>query len=95
MLREKMKEVLKDNVCEVQFTKVDGALRTMRCTLMQDSLPPLKTDGKQRPENLDTIPVWDVEAEGWRSFRLDSVKSFGTVSSNMEDGSIVELLELG
>jgi hypothetical protein len=95
MLREKMKEVLKDNVCEVQFTKVDGTLRTMRCTLMQDSLPPLKTDGKQHPENLDIIPVWDVEAEGWRSFRLDSVKSFGTVSSNMEDGSIVELLELG
>ena len=95
MPREKMKELLRENVCEVQFLKADKTLRTMRCTLMPESLPPLKTDGKQRAENLDIIPVWDVEAEGWRSFRVDSVKSFGTVSSNMEDGSIVELLELG
>ena len=79
MLREKMREILQANVCEVQFTKADGSPRTMRCTLMPDSLPPLKTDGKQRAENLDIVPVWDVEAEGWRSFRVDSVKSFATV----------------
>ena len=92
MLREKMQEILRENVVEVQFTKADGSLRTLRCTLMPDSLPPLKTDGKQRAENLDVIPVWDVEAEGWRAFRIDSVKSFGTVHGH----DVTELdLELG
>ena len=88
-----MREILRENVCEVQFTKADGSLRTMRCTLMPDSLPPSKpAEGKPRAENLDVVPVWDVEAEGWRSFRIDSVKSFGTVHGCI-DGSVIELVE--
>lgn len=68
---------LKDHVMEVTFVKVNGDRRIMRCTLDQRVIP---HDGKHldeqhsRKENLDVIACWDVRANGWRSFRVDSVE---------------------
>jgi hypothetical protein len=28
----------------------------------------------KKPENLNTVVVWDLQADGWRSFRVDSVE---------------------
>jgi hypothetical protein len=28
----------------------------------------------KRPENPDVLAVWDMDNNGWRSFRIDSVK---------------------
>jgi hypothetical protein len=72
--------MLSERVVTVKFKKVDGSERTMKCTLLHNIVPqPLKTVAednttiKERRENENVVAAWDVEAEGWRSFRLDSV----------------------
>lgn len=56
----------------VTFRKVStGEIRKMLCTLEQSKLPALM--GSNHRKNMDVLPVWDIEAEGWRSFRLDTV----------------------
>lgn len=78
--REYLLEQLRLGVVEVDFTKVNGESRTMRCTLRGDLLPQetkptvdtLKAD---KPVNENVIPVYDLDAKGWRSFRIDSLKS--------------------
>lgn len=71
-----LSELLKNNVMTVTFTKVDGTERTMRCTLLPEYLP-ADTSGKQLlTEGVrNNLSVWDIEAAGWRSFRVDSVKN--------------------
>ena len=66
---------LQSNKCWVTFTKVNGELRTMWCTLDPEFLPKQielinETESKEVPTS---IPVWDLEKNGWRSFRVDSV----------------------
>lgn len=87
---KEMKELLKSNVCEVVFTKVDGTERTMRATLkpdiitfMEDTLAVKKEDNTPkhtRKANDNVISCYDIEKAGWRSFKVDSVKSFKIVN---------------
>lgn len=78
--RFKLKEDLKNGVVTVVFEKVDGSERTMRCTLSDLYVPQVLSeyDGQEarpaRQLNDNVQPVWDIDAQGWRSFRLDSVK---------------------
>lgn len=81
MTRQEMIEKLVNGKCKVIFTKKDGTERTMMCTLSEDMIPQATKDDplsqkKVRAVNEEVLPVWDVEAEGWRSFRVDSVVSF-------------------
>jgi len=73
--RDTLKSNLKEWIMTVFFEKKDGSLRTMRCTLASQHLPVAEEKESKRKENLDTISVWDLENNGWRSFRLDKVKS--------------------
>lgn len=58
------------------FTKSDGTEREMRCTLREDLIQSTeKKTERTKKENADVMSVWDLEKSGWRSFRLDSVKS--------------------
>jgi hypothetical protein len=70
-------EQLNNSVITVTFEKVDGSMRTMRCTLIPSYLP--EEYRSTKPMLTETTPltvsVWDVEQSGWRSFRLDSVRS--------------------
>lgn len=66
---------LKDNVCEVNFTKVNGEVRIMKCTL-QDSYILETTSETTKKPNTDILSVWDIEKSAWRSFRVDSLNSF-------------------
>lgn len=77
MNRYQLKQSLQNGVVTVVFEKADGTLREMRCTLQADIMPPqlLQESESSRVENLDTLAVWDVENGGWRSFRMDSIKS--------------------
>jgi len=72
MTRNEMMEMLQASTCQVDFTKVNGDTRNMTCTLREDIIP--------APVNEEVIPVWDVKAEGWRSFRVNSVTGFNAVS---------------
>jgi len=76
---------LKEGVCIVNFTKQSGEERVMQCTLKEDLLPPADkadplTQKKVRSVTEEVVVVWDIEKQGWRSFRVDSVKTFSAVA---------------
>jgi len=80
---EAMREILRSGSHQVVFTKVDGTERKMTCTLDESFIPSdflPKSEGEKRrktaaqPANL--IQVFDIENQGWRSFRFENVKSF-------------------
>ncbi len=68
----------------VIFTKVDGTERTMRCTLVPAKLPVIVEDPekpkKERKQNPDVLPVFDLDKNEWRSFRWSSVKSYDIIN---------------
>lgn len=66
--------ILEQSIVEVTFTKKDGTERVMNCTLLEDYLPP-ETTGAGRSAGSDALAVFDVDADGWRSFRWDSIKA--------------------
>lgn len=71
---EVLQETLKDNIVTVTFTKANGEERVMRCTLIESYI---QEKGKGvRKVNADVISVWDLDKNGWRSFRKDSVKTY-------------------
>lgn len=55
----------------IKFRKNDGTVRFLRATLRQGAVPGVK--GVDRPANPDVVTVFDVENQGWRAFRKDSV----------------------
>lgn len=64
----------------VEFIKADGTVRRMRCTTDEELIPQKEdtkgqTQTKTRRRSEDVMVVWDLEKEGWRSFRFDSVLS--------------------
>lgn len=81
----KLKKDLKTKVLVVEFQKLDGSKRTMKCTKDIEYIqafyekngeyfePTPKTNRKE-PEF--AIPVFDVEKEDWRSFRWDKVITY-------------------
>jgi len=78
MTRDEMIEYLVNDVCLVKFIKKNGDVRLMECTLNNDLIPNDQhiTEVKARSET--SLPVYDVQAKGWRSFIIDNVESFGT-----------------
>jgi len=79
MKRKTLLEGLKKNVMKVTFTKVNGDERVMRCTLHDSVLPDQPISGIKKKENMDVLSVWDLDNDGWRSFRLDSIKEVKVV----------------
>ena len=75
-----LKNQLEQNVMIVDFTKLNGDKRVMTCTLREDMKPvatkvdPMSTK-KVREVSDAVVSVWDVNAEGWRSFRYDRINS--------------------
>jgi hypothetical protein len=73
-----VKSYLKTDVLIVTFTKKDGTPREMHCTLLETTVPPTPpleegVEVKERVLSDDVLRVWDVQSDGWRSFRWDSV----------------------
>ena len=66
--------MLEQSVVEVTFTKKDGTERVMNCTLLEDYLPETTGAGSSSASS-DALAVYDVDADGWRSFRWDSIKA--------------------
>lgn len=65
---------LKSGVATVTFMKVDGSERIMRCTLKDEFLPEeYRGKGMILTEVTNAMRVFDIEANAWRSFRIESV----------------------
>jgi hypothetical protein len=85
--RDQILKDLREYVLEVQFKKVDGTDRTMRCTLRPDLLPPsyateIYEEKKFHKENEQVIAVWDITKAGWRSFRVDNIEYVQNINDN-------------
>jgi len=66
----------------VSFKKRDGSLRTMKCTLRGEALPE-QTDIEEHASapNKEYLAVWDLDKNGWRSFRIDSIEDITFVTA--------------
>lgn len=73
--------LLDENLSEVciTFTKKDGTERILKCTLIESRIPENKRpkSSSNSVSSDEAIRVFDVENQDWRSFRWDSVKTFG------------------
>lgn len=73
-----LKQTLESGVHTVVFTKLNGEVRELYCTLDSEMLPvvekKLLTENETpRKENDNAISVWDLDKQAWRAFRLDSI----------------------
>lgn len=84
---------LKLHLCSVTFTKVDGSIRTMPCTLRYENLPLIsqpvsegmqKSEKKQRAFNPNVISVWCLDKQEWRSFKVMNVISVKRLDDSVE-----------
>lgn len=91
LTKDEIVEALKANVCEVTFTKVNGEVRVMPCTLREDLVPVYE---RKKPvveseettkvrATSPTLSVWCVDKAAWRSFRVDSVTKLEINVGNM------------
>ena len=76
--KTKILEQLSQGEVVVEFNKVNGDYRKMTCTLSKDIVPPATkkdplTEEKVRKVNPEVCVVYDTNAQGWRSFRWDSL----------------------
>lgn len=63
----------------VVFTKKDGTERVMLCTTNPELVPAVEVTEsaepkKEKKKNDEVMPVYDLEAKAWKSFRWDSIK---------------------
>jgi hypothetical protein len=85
---EALRTLLLENECIVEFTKVNGEVRSMPCTLKAEFIPPspphiTNTDNpidfpepkKEKKINPDVLNVWCLDKKEWRSFRIANVIS--------------------
>jgi hypothetical protein len=86
--RDQLSALLHTGECVIEFTKVDGTVRSMPCTLNEALLPPppahdtntdnpidFPTPKTEKKQNLDIMSVWCLDKKEWRSFRIANVIS--------------------
>ena len=81
--REYIKGMLSEDILKIIFTKMNGDVREMYCTLQDEFIPEHKNYHKKtatkREKNLSVLSVIDVEKADWRSFRIENLTDFGIV----------------
>ena len=57
----------------VAFKKVeDNSIREMKCSLMEEYVG-RKNQKESKNKSKEVLPVWDIDSNGWRSFRFKNV----------------------
>lgn len=82
-IRHQLQELLRSEITTVTFTKSDGTLRNMKCTLNYAYIPEDKQPKKsltndnlaESAPQINTLRVFDLEKKEWRSFRYDRLKT--------------------
>ena len=65
---------LKTAEANIKFVKKDGTVRVMKCTLQPDVVVPYETTTDRTKEaKVDLLPVWDLEADAWRTINLKTI----------------------
>ena len=77
--KTKLLEALHKGIVQVTFKKIDtGELRVMPCTLNPEVLKAngIETKIDYTSEGMEAFPVWSLDKNAWRSFRLDTVEGW-------------------
>ena len=76
--------------CEVTFTKVDGSIRVMPCTLRKDLLPvkEINENKKQRAFNPENLSVWCLDKKELRSFKVMNVVAVKPIMETPKDAVV-------
>jgi len=90
MKRSDIQATLKDAICNVRFTKVDGSTRILCCTLNPDHIPkgdetPVTKPKNQKPINENVLAVWDLDELRWKSFRISNVEKVDILQGARKD----------
>jgi hypothetical protein len=78
-MKQELQTALADKVLRVYFTKRDKSERVMVCTLDERRMPP-EQRGKTSTSRPDSLNVWDLEKNGWRTITVDNVTGLESVS---------------
>jgi hypothetical protein len=73
-----VKQTLLEKECEIEFKKINGDIRKMRCTLKPDLLPKNNSNEenkRKKKENLEILSVYDLDKKEWRSFKISNIIS--------------------
>ena len=71
-----LKGVLKEGNVDLEFVKKDGSTRKMVATLKESVIPQYeKKTNREKKATIETMSVFDVELQEWRSFKLDNIKT--------------------
>ena len=83
--KDTLKDLLKRKIVQITFKKKDGTERIMKCTLQEDIVPIYeKKTERVKKQNDETLAVWDLDIEAFRSFRVDSVTDYHAVTEGYE-----------
>jgi len=81
MNRDDIVSVLNEKVTDFSYKKADGELRQAKGTRMLSEVPaeklPKSEDSK---ENAQTVRYYDMNSDGWRSFRVENFVGFADES---------------
>jgi len=77
--QKQLLDALKKGTVTVSFRKIDsGELRVMPCTLNPTVLEAngVATKFNYKAENMEAFPVWSLDKNAWRAFRIDTVEGW-------------------
>jgi len=78
--------LLRSEIVELTFTKKGGTERIMKCTLSEQKIPEENLPkGTERAKNEEAVAVFDLENNGWRSFRWDSLKNISFTIGSLKN----------
>ena len=87
--RENLKSMLTEESIVVTFEKADGTSRIMKCTTNPTIVPwpdnPVEDVSVSKIEKVkdeNHFVVWDLEKEGWRSFKWERVTGWNKETEN-------------
>jgi hypothetical protein len=80
-----LRSVLTEHDCAVTFTKIDGSVRTMPCTLRTEAMPARVVTEEHQTTRLykpETLSVFCLDNNEWRSFRVMNVTDIEILSKH-------------
>ena len=77
---------------EVTFTKQDGTVRVLLATNHNEMIPAEHTPKGTASENPEIVRTFDIENQGWRSFRIDSVTKLVGMNNLGEIMDVISIL---
>ena len=72
---------LQKGIVNLQFEKKDGSIRDMRATLLSAAIPDefiAESNPNARSEDPDLVRCFDVDVNGWRSFKISALREFNS-----------------